>query len=54
MLNIIDTIKGFAIASIALTATLAALGIMLPVVNDSTCGSALTPHIIKEIVCWIG
>ena len=54
MLNIIDTIKGFAIGSIALTAALAALGIMLPVVNDSTCNSALTPHIIKTIACWVG
>ena len=52
MLNV--DIKEAAIGSIALTAALVALGIMLPVVNDSTCGSALTPHVIKTILCWVG
>ena len=61
MLNIIDTIKGFAIASIVLLLSLLLFWHLRDLIwspflgaTGVACNSASTSAIIKGIVCWIG
>lgn len=54
MLNIIDTIKGFAIASIAVILTLVVLVAAIRVFNDPACDNAHTPPIVKKTMCRLG
>lgn len=53
-MSIIYRTKEAVIGFILLILAIAMLGATLPVVNNPTCDSSLTPHIIKTFVCWIG